>query len=51
MGERAFEETLRLKGCGAAAATKQVEAYAVDEEGARLVITVVVKYFSERGTL
>ena len=32
-------------------ATKQVEAYAVDEESSWLVITVVVKYFSERGTL
>ena len=31
-------------------ATKQVEAYAVEENGAWLVITVVVKYFGERGT-
>jgi hypothetical protein len=26
-------------------ATKQIEAYAVEEEGAWLVITVIVKYF------
>jgi hypothetical protein len=42
-----FEVTWR----GRRYATKQVEAYAVDEEGAWLVITVVVKYFSERGAL
>ena len=34
---------------GRAYATKQVEAYAVDEAGAWLVITVVVKYFGTRG--
>ena len=42
-----FEGTWR----GRRYATKQVEAYAVDEEGAWLVITVVVKFFAERGTL
>jgi hypothetical protein len=31
-------------------ATKQVEAYAVEEADAWLVITVVVKYFGERKT-
>jgi hypothetical protein len=31
-------------------ATKQVEAYAVEEANAWLVITVVVKYFGERET-
>lgn len=48
----ASEETFRLKGCGGRRyATKQVEAYAVEDENAWLVITVVVKYFAERGTL
>ena len=30
--------------------TKQIEAYAVDEDGDWLVITVIVKYFGEKET-
>jgi hypothetical protein len=33
---------------GRAYATKQVEAYAVEEQGEWLVITVIVKYFAAR---
>jgi hypothetical protein len=52
-GRMGFRRNFSFEGMwrGRRYATKQVEAYAVDDEGAWLVITVVVKYFSERGAL
>jgi hypothetical protein len=50
-GRIGFRRNFSFEGMwrGRRYATKQVEAYAVDDESAWLVITVVVKYFSERG--
>jgi uncharacterized protein YuzE len=52
-GRTGFRRNFPFEGMwrGRRYATKQVEAYAVDEESTWLVITVVVKYFSERGNV
>jgi hypothetical protein len=52
-GRTGFRRNFPFEGMwrGRRYATKQVEAYAVEDESAWLVITVVVKYFAERGTL
>jgi hypothetical protein len=46
-GREGFRRNFVFNGVwrGRAYATKQVEAYAVDEHGEWLVITVIVKYF------
>jgi hypothetical protein len=41
---------LTVCGAGRRYATKQVEAYAVEEDNVWLVITVVVKYFGQKET-
>jgi hypothetical protein len=52
-GRTGFRRNFPFEGLwrGRRYAPKQVEAYAVEDESAWLVITVVVKYFAERGTL
>ena len=51
-GRTGFRRNFAFDGLwrGRRYATKQVEAYAVDEENVWLVITVVVKYFGQNET-
>lgn len=48
-GRTGFRRNFVFRGtwCGRSYTTKQVEAYAVEEDDGWLVITVIVKYFGE----
>ena len=50
-GRTGFRRNFGFDGVwrGRSYTTKQVEAYAVEEEGGWLVITIIVKYFGEEG--
>jgi hypothetical protein len=50
-GRTGFRRNFGFDGVwrGSSYTTKQVEAYAVEEEGGWLVVTIIVKYFGEEG--
>jgi hypothetical protein len=51
-GRTGFRRNFAVTGTrrGRSYTTKQIEAYAVQEDGEWLVITVIVKFFGETGT-